>query len=281
MEIDRMDLVVWQDRDVKFDIYNVLVELKICFYRIKIVDFIFDSNNNIHCHLLTRTWFYRQNKIRGGEEILDIFDYVEDTKGNPNERGRLLVTNLRLVWYSLNNNKFNLCMYLFCKEKIENKWNSRKKLYWMKSFCWTAIGYNCILTMSTKTVLSKLRGTTLALYILTLCRNSRFEFIFTNLAQSNARKFTSVFDVYRSYQATVLYRELKLRSAIMASGHLKLLPKEQVYSTFGGIWNLSSDQGNLGTLIATNIRVIWYADINETFNISLPHMQISTVNLSK
>lgn len=50
-----MDLVVWQDRDVKFDIYNVLVELKICFYRIKIVDFIFDSNNNIHCHLLTRT----------------------------------------------------------------------------------------------------------------------------------------------------------------------------------------------------------------------------------
>lgn len=53
---------------------------------------------------------FRQNKIRGGEEILDIFDYVEDTKGNPNERGRLLVTNLRLIWYSLNNNKFNLCM---------------------------------------------------------------------------------------------------------------------------------------------------------------------------
>lgn len=67
----------------------------------------------------------------------------------------------------------------------------------------------------------------------------------------------------------------------MASGHLKLLPKEQVYSTFGGIWNLSSDQGNLGTLIATNIRVIWYADINETFNISLPHMQISTVNMGE
>lgn len=55
----------------------------------------------------------RQHKIRGGEEILDIFDYVEDTKGNPNERGRLLVTNLRLIWYSLNNNKFNLCTYYF------------------------------------------------------------------------------------------------------------------------------------------------------------------------
>lgn len=151
-------------------------------------------------------------------------------------------------------------------------------IIWLNFSFHIAIGFNCILTMSTKTVLSKLRGTTLALYILTLNRNSRFEFIFTNLAQSNARKFSSVFDIYRSYQSTVLYRELKLRSAIMGSGHLKLLPKEQVYSTFGGIWNLSSDQGNLGTLIATNVRVIWYADINETFNISLPHMQIATVS---
>lgn len=142
----------------------------------------------------------------------------------------------------------------------------------------TAIGFNCILTMSTKTVLSKLRGTTLALYILTLSRNSRFEFIFTNLAQSNARKYASVFDIYRCYQSTVLYRELKLRSAIMSSGQLKLLAKEQVYSTFAGIWNLSSDQGNLGTFIVTNVRLIWYADINETFNISLPHMQIASVS---
>lgn len=160
--------------------------------------------------------------------------------------------------------------------------------------------------MSTKTVLSKLRGTTLALYILTLCRNSRFEFIFTNLAQTNSRKFSSVFDIYRfeyfilqwmcfihvcagiiiiinetlnrSYQSTMLYRELKLRSAILSSGHLKLLPKEQVYNTFNGVWNLSSDQGNLGTFIVTNVRLIWYADINETFNISLPHMQISSVS---
>ncbi|XP_031624811.1 Bardet-Biedl syndrome 5 protein homolog [Contarinia nasturtii] len=212
--MDRFDYVVWQDREVKFDISNV------------------------------------QHKIRGGEEILDIFDYVEDTKGNPNERGRLLVTNLRLIWYSLNNNKFNL-----------------------------SIGFNCILTITLKSVLSKLRGTTLALYILTLCRNSRFEFIFTNLAQSNTRKFSSVLDVHRSYESTVLYRELKLRSAIMSSGHLILLPKEQVYSTFGGIWNLSSDQGNLGTLIVTNVRVIWYADINETFNISLPHMQIASIKI--
>lgn len=55
---------------------------------------------------------FSQNKLRSGEEILDSFDYVEDTKGNPNDRGRLLVTNLRLIWYSLTNPKFNLCMLL-------------------------------------------------------------------------------------------------------------------------------------------------------------------------
>lgn len=82
----------------------------------------------------------------------------------------------------------------------------------------------------------------------------------------------------RSYQSTMLYRELKLRSAILSSGQLKLLPKEQVYNSFNGVWNLSSDQGNLGTFIVTNVRLIWYADINETFNISLPHMQISSVS---
>lgn len=75
-----------------------------------------------------------------------------------------------------------------------------------------------------------------------------------------------------------MYRELKLRSAILASGQLKLLPKERLYNNFGGIWNLSSDQGNLGTFLVTNVRLIWYADINDTFNISLPYIQIDNVS---
>lgn len=80
-----------------------------------------------------------------------------------------------------------------------------------------------------------------------------------------------------SYQATYLYRELKLRSSVVASGQIKLVPKEQVFNSVKGIWNLSSDQGNLGTFIVTNVRLVWYADINETFNISLPYMQMANV----
>lgn len=58
---------------------------------------------------------------------------------------------------------------------------------------------------------------------------------------------------------------------------LKILPLEQVISNTHGVWNLSSDQGSLGTFIVTNIRFVWFADINEGFNISLPYLQIQSV----
>jgi hypothetical protein len=50
-------------------------------------------------------------KLHNGEKILDILENVEDSKGNPGERdpGRVIVTNLRIIWYSLTNPKFTLC----------------------------------------------------------------------------------------------------------------------------------------------------------------------------
>lgn len=46
-----------------------------------------------------------------------------------------------------------------------------------------------------------------------------------------------------------------------------------------GVWNLSSDQGNLGNFVVTNIRLVWYADANESFNLSLPYLQIESVSI--
>lgn len=45
--------------------------------------------------------------------------------------------------------------------------------------------------------LQKLRGQTEALYILTKCNTTRFEFIFTNLVPGSPRLFTSVIAVHR------------------------------------------------------------------------------------
>ena len=86
----------------------------------------------------------------------------------------------------------------------------------------TAVGYSCILNITTKTVNSKLRGVTEALYLLTKCNHTRycnvlyctvlyctvlcymtkcndtrFEFIFTNLLPGSPRLFTSVIGVYK------------------------------------------------------------------------------------
>lgn len=104
--------------------------------------------------------------------------------------------------------------------------------------------------------------------------------IFTgNIFVSIIPLFYSMYRVYnRLYQGSFLYRELKLRSSVVSGRQLKVLPHEQVYNTVSGIWNLSSDQGNLGTFIVSNVRLIWFADINESFNISLPYMQIGNVS---
>lgn len=84
---------------------------------------------------------------------------------------------------------------------------------------------------------------------------------------------------YRAYLSSKTYRELKLRGAIVKNKQLQLLPLEQIVTTESGVWNLSSDQGNLGSFFITNVRVVWFADMNEHFNISLPYLQIALVSV--
>lgn len=51
-------------------------------------------------------------KMRPGEKVIDRLDFVEDTKGNGGDKGRLIVTNLRLLWHSLTIARVSLCEYL-------------------------------------------------------------------------------------------------------------------------------------------------------------------------
>ena len=98
-----------------------------------------------------------------------------------------------------------------------------------------------------------------ALYVLTSTTKQRFEFIFTDYG-TNPAHFSSIFEIYKIYQATALYRELKLRSAILTDGQLNILPQEQVYNQLSGIYNLSSDQvrNSLFYLLSTLIDyLIW------------------------
>merc|ERR1712085_29130 len=124
-----------------------------------------------------------------------------------------------------------------------------------------------------------LKGNTQALFVMTRFNNTRFEFIFTSLVKNSPRLFTTVQAVYKSYESTKLYRDLKLRGAIVANKELCLLPKESVYEQTGGIWSLSSDQGNLGSFVITNVRIVWFAALAENFNVSIPYLQVKAITV--
>eukprot|EP01062_Namystynia_karyoxenos_P072241 TRINITY_DN6822_c0_g1_i1.p1 TRINITY_DN6822_c0_g1~~TRINITY_DN6822_c0_g1_i1.p1 ORF type:complete len:375 (+),score=164.30 TRINITY_DN6822_c0_g1_i1:89-1126(+) len=187
---------------------------------------------------------------RRGEYKIDVIDSIEDTKGNNGETGQLRVTNLRIIWFCSKNVRVNL-----------------------------SIGYNCIISITIHTANSRIRGPTQALYVLTKFNSSRFEFIFTNLVKGSPRHFTTVQAVHRAYETSKLYRDLKLRGAIIRDKELLLLPQEQVYTKTSGVWNLSSDQGNLGTLYISNVRLVWFANLAENFNVSIPYLQIKSVRI--
>jgi len=126
---------------------------------------------------------------------------------------------------------------------------------------------------------SNLKGNAQALVVMTRFNSTRFEFIFTSLVKNSPRIFTSVQAVFRSYDTTKLYRDLKLRGAIIKDKELVRLPQEQIYGKMNGIWNLSSDQGNLGCFIITNVRIVWFAILAENFNVSIPYLQVKSVNV--
>lgn len=46
----------------------------------------------------------------------------------------------------------------------------------------------------------------------------------------------------RAYNSSKMYRELKLRGAIVQGKQLRILPQEEIFSRINGVWNLSSDQ---------------------------------------
>ncbi|KAH3743650.1 tubulin epsilon chain [Pelomyxa schiedti] len=189
-------------------------------------------------------------QLRRGETLVECIDAVEDTKGNNGEHGCLTISNLRLIWYCTKYPKTNL-----------------------------SIGFNCMINITVRVANSKLRGTTQALYVLTKFANTRFEFVFTTLLPTSPKLFTAVQAVYHAYETSRLYRDLKLRGSVVHEKSLLLLLNEEVYSKVDNVWNLSSDQGNLGTFFVTNVRLVWFANLAENFNVSIPYLQMKSIKV--
>nr|CTP80905.1 BMA-BBS-5 [Brugia malayi] len=185
-------------------------------------------------------------QLISGEHLVERIDGVEDTKGNCGDKGILRITNLRLTWHATAIPRINL-----------------------------SLGYNTINGVTTRFTKSRLRGQTESLYILAHHANARFEFIFTCINPSQTKHFTTVISIHRAYETSKLYRELKMRGALVNDDEkLRILPDEQQCDRFDGVWNLGSDQGTLGIMILTNIRIVWFAATNTMYNVSIPYLQV-------
>eukprot|EP00878_Enallax_costatus_P012631 GHUV01013194.1.p1 GENE.GHUV01013194.1~~GHUV01013194.1.p1 ORF type:complete len:293 (+),score=89.64 GHUV01013194.1:2555-3433(+) len=160
----------------------------------------------------------------------------------------MMLTNLRLIWSSKKQGRTNI-----------------------------SIGYNNVTSLTVRPASSRLKGNSSALYVLTKMNQQRFEFIFTALTEGNPSLPVAVQAVVAAYEASRLYRELRLRGAVLADKELKLLPREAAYSKVNGVWNLSSETGNLGTFYITNVRVVWHSNTNLSFNVSIPYLQVKSV----
>jgi len=106
---------------------------------------------------------------------------------------------------------------------------------------------------------------------------TKFEFVFTCINPVQTKLFSTVIGLHRAYETSKMYREMKMRSALVNDEEkLKLLPLETQCDKIDGVWNLSSDQGNLGVFIITNVRVVWFATLNPLYNVSIPYLQLKS-----
>ena len=69
------------------------------------------------------------------------------------------------------------------------------------------------------------------------------------------------------------------------NGYLRLLTRKPLMIEFFSykrcgfylIFALLPIQGNLGTFYITNVRLVWHANMNDSFNVSIPYLQMVSV----
>ena len=71
-----------------------------------------------------------------------------------------------------------------------------------------------------------------------------------------------------------MYREVTLKGKITdAQGSVRLLRDEKVFDQIDGVFHLSGDEGVIGTLYITNIRLLWHSALDSSMNSSIPYLE--------
>lgn len=241
-------------------------------------------------------------ELEGGEQLIGCFYPIEDVKGNQDELGLMKVTNLRLIW---------IC----CKKKRVNLsigWRTVSLAY--EHCLKDALGG----TSTSLFVLTKYESTK---YEFVFNRQLSQGDIWNNNSQDNwtaisqLRKFSQekgslishlspmylddpfevVFKVWQAYKQTHLFRHCRSNlthllsrdistgdSSVVELRDINKLPSEQIIELFSGVVQSESRSVRyVGTLMLTNIRVIWIDDTLPLRNLSIPYIRVDNIKLKQ
>lgn len=213
------------------------------------------NEDELESHLTTDQvvrLFQAQSKLKAipGESNVAVLSRVEDMKAHPGQFGQGHVTNIRFIWYIQNTPTIN-----------------------------ASIGYNTIVSYKISNTFNQSNGNTENLFIRAKEGTKTYEFIF-----SVSRISSSVFKFFekalKNYQTSTLYREQRLRSAIINNGSLNLIQNEQVVVQMDGVSNFSGEMAKIGTAIVTTMRFVWHSEIVSNFNVSIPLILLGPLKLS-
>lgn len=248
-------------------------------------------------------------RLDDGEQLIARFFPIEDVKGNPDEIGVLEVTNLRLIWICCSKNRLNLSI----------GWRSVSLTFVqnLKNSLGSPISSLVVLTRyeSTKYEFVFNKMTLYADLWLSsdfLSDIARTHGIYgpngiprrINLVTPihMIDSFDVVFKVWQAYKRTQLFRcsranlsnllvnseqstfekEASMHSGLGRAGEFVKLPSEDTIDTYAGV--VQSETRALkytGTLILTNIRIIWIDEVLPPRNLSIPYIQIESVKLKQ
>ncbi len=192
-----------------------------------------------------------QVSLREGEKVFDTIANIEDSKGSNGDVGTLIFSSLRIIWYLQSDIRLNL-----------------------------SIGYDCILSSETRSVASKVSGDIQALAIKCKFNTNRFEFVFNSISDSSPQLFSSFDYIYQAYDTSRLYREVKMKGFLTQDKNLITLPGENVLSKTPNVASIkNTEHPVMGTFYRTNVRIVWFSNTIDNFNVSLPWLVVKSIKL--
>jgi Bardet-Biedl syndrome 5 protein len=173
---------------------------------------------------------------------------VTRVKVHPGRSGQLHITNIRLVWFIVSSPNIN-----------------------------ASIGYRTVVTSSVANGVHSGESLTEILTVRCKDHNTMYEFVFS--AARGDQSVFRFFDIaYANYASATVLREQKLRPSRTQEGNLVMVAGEQVMLSLDKLANFLGDVATVGKAILTNIRFMWFSEIVNNFNVSIPLILLSKLH---